>query len=140
MFLSTQSQQMMITEEGKQISTTASSVKTSISKAQQSQQRVARRTNATRCGSLFVGLYLYPLQISHVLSNAHSSKTPHASFPGSLQKSTRCLSSTKHAGGFLHVSLSKTSSHKTVFKKKNRQTNKTLYDTTESPKKPEIST
>lgn len=44
------------------------------------QQRVARWTNTT----LSVGLYLYPLQASCVLSSIHCSKISHAPFPDSF--------------------------------------------------------
>ena len=68
-----------------------------------------------------MGLYLYPLQIPHVASSMHSSKTSHALFHGSFQKNTT------------HLFSAKTPSHKTVSRK-------ISHDTTESPKKPEIST
>ena len=61
------------------------------------QQRMVRRTNTTQHHPLSVGLYLYPFQTSHVLSSVCYSKTSHAPFSGSFQKSTTCLFSAKHS-------------------------------------------
>ena len=81
------------------------------------QQRVARWTNATASST---ASYLHPFQTSHVFSS-----TP-------LQQNITCAFSRqlpeKH-----HAVLSKISFHKMVSRK-------TAHDTTESPRKPEIST
>jgi len=93
-------------------------------------QRVTRCINTTQHCPLSVGLYLYLFQTSHVISSVCSRKTSHAPFPGCFQKNTMCLFSAKH---LQCVCFSKIPSHKIISRK-------TSHDTTESPKKPEIST
>jgi hypothetical protein len=70
-----------------------------------------------------------------MLSSTGSSKTPCALFPGNFQKNTTYLFSTKPPPTHLLQQdiLLYTSSHKKVARK-------ISHDTTESPKKPEIST
>jgi hypothetical protein len=64
-----------------------------------SQQRITTKegkTNTTQHRPLSVGLYLYPFQISHVLSGFYSSIISHTPFPGCFQKNTMSLFSAKH--------------------------------------------
>lgn len=84
------------------------SVKARVNKVQ---RRLEKNSKAKHCHTVLstVRLYLYTFHITHVLSSIHSSKTLHALFPHSFQK-------TSHAGSqqniLPHVSLNKTSSHK----------------------------
>jgi hypothetical protein len=66
-------------------------------KSHNDQQIVVRRTNATSILHVSDGSYLYLFQTSQVLSGISSSKSSHALFPGSFQKYTMCLFSTKHS-------------------------------------------
>lgn len=72
---------------------------------------------------LSVGLYLDPFQTSQALSSICSSRTPHASFPGSFQKTPHVCSQQSIPP---HLYFSKMSSDKTV-------SSKTSHDKTESP-------
>ena len=71
-------------------------------------------TNITQHCPLSVGLYLYPFQISYVLSSIGFSKTSYVLSPGSFQKNATYLFSAKSS----HMSASaKPPSQKTVFRK-----------------------
>ena len=99
--------------------------------ASKAQWRPAKSGKANQCQTALstVGFYLYPFQTSRVPSSLRSNKTSHA--PGSFQKSSRCPFLAKHS---LCVCFNKKHSLMRQFKKKKS------CDTTESPKKPEIST
>ena len=71
----------------------ASSVKTSISKTK---WRCWQSEPVPQHHPLSVGLHLHTFQTSCVLSSIHSSKTPHALLPSSIQKNARSLSSANH--------------------------------------------
>jgi len=72
-------------KEVRQTNARTSSVKTSIMKAKEDQERLAKWTSAT-ASSMSLGLQLHPFQTSCVLSCIHSSKIPHALLSGSFQK------------------------------------------------------
>jgi hypothetical protein len=92
---------------------------------------VARQTNTTHHHPLAVRLYLYPFQISHVLSSISSTRASHAAlFPRPLPENH-------------HVSvLHETSSHVSAYTKTcshNIASRETAHDTTESPRRPKTS-